>query len=50
MQVTNKAHLSEGGYQHIEAGKRIPNVYLVVEMASTLKCPLEELFPLSSIY
>lgn len=46
VQVANKAHLSERGYQYIEAGKRIPNVYLALEIANALSSSLEELFPL----
>lgn len=45
VQVADKAHLSERGYQYIEAGKRIPNVYLALEIANALSSPLEELFP-----
>ncbi len=47
-QVANKAHLSERGYQYIEAGSRIPNTYLAIKIARTLDTSVEELFPLSS--
>lgn len=46
VQVAEKAHLSERGYQYIEAGKRIPNVYLALEIAKALGTTVEELFPL----
>ncbi|MFG6378563.1 MAG: helix-turn-helix domain-containing protein [Lachnospiraceae bacterium] len=48
VQVANKAHLSERGYQYIETGKRSPNVYLALEIAKALNVTVEELFPQQS--
>lgn len=46
VQIANKAHLSERGYQYIEAGERVPNVYLAIKIAKALSTTVEELFPL----
>lgn len=48
VQIANKAHLSERGYQYIETGKRSPNVYLALEIAKALNATVEELFPQQS--
>lgn len=47
VQVADKAHLSERGYQYIEAGKRIPNVYLAIEIAKALGVTVEDAFCLA---
>ncbi len=47
VQIANKAHLSERGYQYIEAGKRIPNVYLAIKIAKTLGVTVEDIFCLA---
>lgn len=46
-QVAERAHLSERGYQYIEAGKRLPNVATAQRLAHILDATVEELFPLS---
>lgn len=47
VQVAAKAHLSERGYQYIEAGKRIPNVYLAIDIANALGVTVEDAFCLA---
>lgn len=49
VQVATKAHLSERGYQYIEAGNRIPNVYLAIGIAKALNVTVEDAFCSSSI-
>lgn len=48
IQVAQKVQITERGYQYIEAGKRIPNVYLAIKIAKVLNSTVEELFPLSA--
>lgn len=45
VQVAERAQLSERGYQYIEAGKRVPSVYIALKIAKTLNTTVEELFP-----
>lgn len=46
VKVAEKAQLSERGYQYIEAGKRLPNVYIALKIAKVLKTTVEDIFPL----
>lgn len=46
VQVAKKAQISERGYQYIEAGKRVPNVYIALKIARVLNTTVETLYPL----
>lgn len=44
VEVANKAHLSERGYQYIEAEKRIPSVHIAIRIAQALGTTVENIF------
>lgn len=43
-QLAMKAHISHVELNHIENGRRWPNVYIAIDLARALKVSVEELF------
>lgn len=43
VQVAEKAQMTERGYQHIEAGQRLPNVMIAQNLARVLNTTVEDI-------
>ena len=45
VEVADKANIAVRTYQNYEAGERIPNVHIALNLAKVLNCSVEKLFP-----
>jgi len=44
VEVADKANITVRAYQRYEAGERVPNVHIALNIAKVLNHPVEELF------